>query len=106
MNEVADAPLAAELLAQVLRTVGARVRDLRRAHGLSQADAAARAGLNQTRWSRVEGGDQPRLGDLLAIQHLFGVDSLETFFGDYPSRRVIERETARPAADVSLRTPP
>jgi transcriptional regulator with XRE-family HTH domain len=98
MNESADAPLAADLLAEALRHVGARVRDLRLAHRLSQQDAAERAGLNQTRWSRVESGDQPRLGDLLAIQHLFGVESLETFFGEYPSRRIIDRDSASPTA--------
>jgi hypothetical protein len=57
-----------------------------------------RAGLNQTRWSRVESGDAARLEDLLAIQHLFGVDSLETFFGPYPSRRMMEPGPPSPAA--------
>jgi transcriptional regulator with XRE-family HTH domain len=91
MSGLADAPLAADLLAEALRHVGSRVRDLRQAHALSQRDAARRAGLNQTRWHRVESGHGPRLEDLLAIQHLFGVDSLETFFGAYPSRRLIEK---------------
>lgn len=95
MNGPADAPLAADLLAAALRHVGARVRDLRLAHELSQKDAAERAGLNQTRWSRVENGEGARLEDLLAIQNLFGVESLETFFGAYPSRRIMQRETAR-----------
>ena len=41
-----------------------------------------------------DGVKRLRLGDLLAIQYAFGVESLETFFGAYPSRRIIERETA------------
>jgi transcriptional regulator with XRE-family HTH domain len=94
MNGLADAPLDADLLARALRHVGASVRDLREAHGLNQRDAARRAGLNQTRWHRVESGNSPRLADLLAIQHFFGVESLETFFGTYPSRRVLQRDTA------------
>jgi transcriptional regulator with XRE-family HTH domain len=91
---LADAPLAADLVAEALQHVGSRVRDLRKAHDLSQRDAARRAGLNQTRWHRVESGHGPRLEDLLAIQHLFGVDSLETFFGPCPSRRFIEKDAA------------
>jgi transcriptional regulator with XRE-family HTH domain len=98
MNRLADAPLAADLLAEALRHVGASVRNLRLAHGLSQDAAARRAGLNQTRWSRVESGEGPRLEDLLAIQHLFDLDSIETFFGAYPSRRIIDQKVARPAA--------
>lgn len=97
MNGSPDAPLPADLLTEALRHVGASVRDLRLAHRLSQKAAAERAGLNQTRWSRVESGDQPRLSDLLAIQHLFGVGSIETFFGEYPSRRIMERDSGRPA---------
>ena len=90
MTELADTPLAADLLAEALRHVGSRVRDLREENALSQHDAARRAGLNQTRWHRIESGHGPRLEDLLAIQHLFGVDSLETFFGSYPSKRLID----------------
>jgi transcriptional regulator with XRE-family HTH domain len=90
MNDPADAPLAADLLAEALRHVGASVRDLRRQHRLSQVDAASRAGLSQAGWSRVENGEGARLEDLLAIQHLFSVDSLETFFGPQPSRRIME----------------
>jgi transcriptional regulator with XRE-family HTH domain len=93
MNRLADAPLAADLLAEALRHVGSSVRDLRKTHGLSQRQAASRAGLSQSRWHRVEAGDGPRLEDLLAIQHLFGVDSLEAFFGEYPSRRIMEHQT-------------
>jgi transcriptional regulator with XRE-family HTH domain len=91
MNGSADAPLPGDLLAEALRHVGSSVRDLRVAHGLSQEQAARRAGLNQTRWSRVESGDGARLQDLLAIQQLFGVESLESFLGTFPSRRFLER---------------
>jgi DNA-binding XRE family transcriptional regulator len=91
MNGSADTPLAADLLAEALRHVGSSVRDLRVAHGLSQEQAARRAGLNQTRWSRLESGDGVRLEDLLAIQHLFRVESLESFLGTFPSRGLLER---------------
>jgi transcriptional regulator with XRE-family HTH domain len=102
MNGSADAPVAADLLAEVLRHVGSSVRNLRVARGLSQEDAAERAGLNQTRWSRVESGDGVRLEDLLAIQYLFGVESLESFLGAFPSRRLLDRAgVERPAAQGS-----
>jgi DNA-binding XRE family transcriptional regulator len=95
MTARTDAPLDSDLLAKALRDIGSSVRDLRVAHGLSQEQAAERAGLNQTRWSRVESGGGIRLEDLLAIQHLFGVESLESFLGAFPSRRFLDRP-ARP----------
>jgi transcriptional regulator with XRE-family HTH domain len=98
MTGLADAPLAADLLAETLRHVGSSVRDLRVDHELTQRDAARLAGMNQTRWHRVESGDGPRLEDLLAIQHLFGVESLETFFGSFPTRRAMEDDRKQEAA--------
>jgi transcriptional regulator with XRE-family HTH domain len=99
MNGPVDIPLAADLLGAALRRVGSSVRDLRLAHGLSQEQAAKRAGLNQTRWSRVESGETARLEDLLAIQHLFGIESIESLLGKFPSRQLFEQPgEARPAA--------
>jgi hypothetical protein len=49
--------------------------------------------VNRARWQRLETGEGTRLEDLLAIQHLFGIDSVEAFFGPYPSRRIMERKT-------------
>jgi transcriptional regulator with XRE-family HTH domain len=95
MDELADAPLAADLLAEAIRHVGATVRDLREASGLTQGQAGERLGMSQPEWSRLENGvgAGPTLVELLAIQHLFGVESLETFFGAYPSRRILQRDT-------------
>lgn len=90
MNGLADGPIEPDLLAEALRHVGSRVRHLREMHQLSQQQAAKRAGLNQTRWHRIELGDGTRLEDLLAIQYLFSIDSLEVFFGDCPSRRITQ----------------
>ena len=90
MTDLSDGALDAVLLSEALSRVGATVRDLRLRHGLSQQTAASRAGLSQKGWSRVEAGEGSRLGDLLAIQYLFGVESLETFFGRQPSRQLLE----------------
>lgn len=43
--------------AALLRDVGLRVRNARKAAGLSQEDAAAAAGLDWRRWQRIEGGE-------------------------------------------------
>ena len=41
---------------RVLREVGARIRAAREAAGLSQEDAAHRAGIDYKRWQRLEAG--------------------------------------------------
>lgn len=87
--------LPADLLAEVFRHVGSTVRDHRRGLGLSQAEAASRTGISEAGWSRLEGGTtDPRLSQLLAVQEVLDVDSLETFVGRYPSRRIMQRTTA------------
>ena len=93
MDGLADESLAADLLAEAVRRVGATVRALRQASGLTQGQAGERLGMSQPEWSRLENGvgAGPTLVELLAIQHLFRVESLETFFGAYPSRRILQR---------------
>lgn len=41
---------------RVLKEIGARIRTAREAAGLSQEDAAHRAGIDYKRWQRLEGG--------------------------------------------------
>jgi ribosome-binding protein aMBF1 (putative translation factor) len=95
VKDLSDVSLPADLLAEILHHVGSTVRDHRRGLGLSQAEAAGRAGLSEAGWSRLASGTADlRLSQLRAIQEVLDVDSLETFVGRFPSRRIMRRITA------------
>ena len=49
------------------------LRRARKRLGLTQAEAGARVGLSENRWSEVEGGDGCQLETALAIEELTGV---------------------------------
>lgn len=62
-------------------TIGRRARILRERIGLSQAQAAERAGLSQATWSRVESDSKhPTAGEVLSLSWALGV-SLDTMRG-------------------------
>ena len=64
----------------VMEDLGQRLRALRDALGLSQADAAARAGLDRTTVSRAERGDNPTLLTLIRLLRVYGrLDALDAF---------------------------
>jgi hypothetical protein len=49
---------------------------------LNQREAARRAGITQASWSRLEGvKHDASLAQMLRVQRLFGLDSIESFFG-------------------------
>jgi DNA-binding XRE family transcriptional regulator len=59
-----------------------RVAQLRNEANLSQRQAAARAGIDQRNWSRIEAGESfPRLDSLLRVQWALGLNSLEQLLG-------------------------
>ena len=45
---------------RVLRQIGVRIRAAREAAGLTQEDAAHRAGIDYKRWQRLEAGQSTR----------------------------------------------
>ncbi len=76
---------------QAVQTFAGRVRSSRKARGLSQADAAERAGISQSHWSKIERGSvEPSIGQVLRIQHVLSAPSIETFLGRFPSARLLE----------------
>jgi transcriptional regulator with XRE-family HTH domain len=88
-----DAPLPEPQIEQLQRRMGERLRAFREARRLTERDVATYAGVNQATWSRVElGRTSPRLRWLLQVQRLFGLESLETLFGDFPTRRFDESD--------------
>lgn len=61
-------------------TIAERIRDLRKAAGLSQAEAAEQLGATQGYWSHIETGISiPTEGQLLRIAHRLGwpIESLD-----------------------------
>jgi DNA-binding XRE family transcriptional regulator len=56
---------------------------------LNQREAAKTAGISQGHWSKIENGrHDPSLAQVLRIQRLFGLDSVESFFGPSPTGRI------------------
>ena len=64
----------------VMSEVGLRLRGLRDAVGLNQAEVAERAGLDRSTVSRAEQGDNPTLLTLVRLLRVYGrMDALEAF---------------------------
>lgn len=71
---------------------GALLRERRRAHGLSQAQLAVRAGTRQATISRIENGHE-----VPTVQRL---DQLLTALGERLELRAVPLDPERPACDV------
>jgi transcriptional regulator with XRE-family HTH domain len=76
----------------LLRDLAARLGQLRRERDLSQDEVAAYVGVSQPTWSRIERTGELSVGALLRLQELFDCETVESFFGELPSRR-LARET-------------
>lgn len=65
---------------EILRALGRRLARLRKALGLTQGDAADRAGLDRSTVSRAERGDNPNLLTVVRLLRVYGrLDALESF---------------------------
>jgi DNA-binding XRE family transcriptional regulator len=82
-------PLPDAVLSEARHRLANRMRALRKRQSESQAAAAGRVGISETDWQRMEAENrEPRLTEVLRIQHAYGVPSLEDFLGDSPSQRL------------------
>ena len=91
MNEPRDDALTDELFVAVQQALGRRVEALRDARGLTQAEVALHAGMNQGHWSKIERGElNLRLSTLLRVQYALGLDFFESLFGPGPSRSLLD----------------
>lgn len=70
-----------------LPDLAAQIRRLRRERGLTQDEVATYVGVSQATWSRVERKGALSVLQLLRLQELLGVETLESFFGVLPSRQ-------------------
>jgi transcriptional regulator with XRE-family HTH domain len=69
-------------LAEVQREIGRRIASARDAVGLSQEEAAARAGIDDKRWQKLEAGTvNPTVKTLYRVARTLGLDFLELLHG-------------------------
>jgi transcriptional regulator with XRE-family HTH domain len=57
---------------EILETIGARLKALRKARGLTQSDAAERAGIGRHTLYRTEHGDNPTLHTVIRLLRVYG----------------------------------
>ena len=91
----------------VMEEIGQRLRGLRDAVGLNQAQAAERAGLDRSTVSRAEHGDNPTLLTLLRLLRVYGrMDALEAFIpvAEVSPMALIRQARSRSAGHVQNRT--
>lgn len=84
---------------QILQDLGRRLHALRRARGLTQGEAAARARLSRNTLYRAEQGDNPTLHTVIRLLRTYGqIADLESFI---PAVEIspMARLRARRAAD-------
>lgn len=78
------------LISEAIDLFGRNVRRRRLELDLTQAAAAARAGISQSNWSKVERGEiEPSIAQMLRIHVALEGDSLESYFGAHPSIRLV-----------------
>ena len=66
--------------AEILRSIGQRLGALRKARGLTQAEAAERAGLGRNTLYRAEQGDNPTLQTVIRLLRVYGrLEALDAF---------------------------
>lgn len=85
-------PLAKDDLTAALARFRAQMQAFREAQQLTMAQATLRAGLSTGEWSRIESGQvrSPGLEKVLRIQYALQMDSVESLFGQFPSRRLLD----------------
>lgn len=65
---------------EILQEIGGRLKGLRQAHGLTQSEAAERAGLGRNTLYRAEQGDNPTLQTVIRLLRAYGrIEALESF---------------------------
>lgn len=85
---------------QFVKTLGRRIKDLRKARGYSLRDMVLQHGYNDSQWRRYERGGPMNLQSLLKIAKTFGtsLSDLLNGLGEYSEVRVHEIQK-KPAAN-------
>jgi transcriptional regulator with XRE-family HTH domain len=70
---------------EILRDIGHRLAALRKSVGLTQIEAAERAGIGRSTLHRAEHGENPTLHTLVRLLRVYGrLEALETFVPEPP----------------------
>lgn len=65
---------------EILQEIGGRLRELREARGLTQTEAAERAGIGRNTLYRTEQGENPTLHTVIRLLRAYGrLSALENF---------------------------
>lgn len=65
---------------EILREIGSRLKELRKARGLNQSEAAERAGIGRNTLYRTEHGENPTLHTVIRLLRAYGrLNALENF---------------------------
>lgn len=65
---------------EILEEIGSRLKGLRKARGLTQSDAAERAGIGRNTLYRTERGNNPTLHTVIRLLRVYGrLDALDGF---------------------------
>jgi len=84
---------------EILASIGERLRALRKARGLTQDEAAARAGLARSTISEAENGENPTLHTVIRLLRVYGeLPALESFIPE-PEVSPMARLRARRRAE-------
>jgi transcriptional regulator with XRE-family HTH domain len=95
--------LSDEVLQRAREEIGHRLRELREQRSWSQGEASRQSGVSQGEWSRIESAEtNPGMTTLLRIQHALNLDSVETLFGEPPSRRIIQAQSDAASRSTSI----
>lgn len=87
-----------------LAEFGADVRRRRFELDLTQRQAAARAGISQSHWSKIERGlHDLSVGQALRIQFALGAESIEGMLGRQPSALVLDSGQSGPNVAAAAR---
>jgi transcriptional regulator with XRE-family HTH domain len=73
---------------KALEAYGRGVRDRRQKLDLNQYEAARRAGISQSNWSKIERAEiRPSVEQMLRIHAALEAESLDGYFGRLPAAR-------------------
>ena len=80
MNEMSDIKYSTSNDTEIMTAIGVRLQTLRKSRGLTQTDAAERAGLGRNTLYRAEQGDNPTLQTIVRLLRTYGrLGALATF---------------------------
>ena len=83
---------------QFLKTLGGRIKQLRKERGLSLRDMVLQHGYNDSQWRKYERGGSINLQSLLKVAKVFGISlsKLLDSLGEYPAVSIAAIEQKHP----------